>query len=301
MSFSTDEAEASPAPTTGATGVGQAGNAGTEPAAGGGTGLEGIGGEDVRATRHPMHEPIWAVQQIYALRNRRVEFQPTLGVSLNDPYVSHPAFGLGMNYWVSNVLAAGVNFIWFQGFNGRTDLDFHLSRGTRAMTQLANGIATSGLAVPVNEYQLAAALNFTYVPVYGKFLMFNRFIFHWDMYVNAGVGIIRTRPVPVIDPEVRRFDFNNQVLIGAGVGVRVFINRWLGIVGEVRNYVYVEQLETLTIAATDRPVTGTQMPTPDSRQDPSRWRTGTSLTDNVMIQVGLTIFLPFQVTYRLQK
>src|SRR5438105_1380734 len=83
--------------------------------------------------------------------------------------------------------AGGVNFMWFGGLNGRSDIDFHAAR-------------SAGVVVPINEYQLAAALAFSYVPVYGKFLMFNQYIFHWDLYVMAGLGLIRTRPIPDIDP-----------------------------------------------------------------------------------------------------
>jgi outer membrane beta-barrel protein len=306
MSFSTDEAAQSPAPTdnptppaegTTDTTAGQTGDA--NAGAAGGIGLEGIGGADVRATRHPLTENISAVQQIYALRNRRLEIQPTVAVSLNDPYVSHTGVGVGLNFWVTNVLAIGANFLWFQGLNGRSDLDFQVARGTRFLDRSTQ--SAGGLVVPINEYQMAAALNFSYVPVYGKFLMFNRFIFHWDIYLMAGVGFMRTRPIPVVDPEVRSFNYDWRIMFNAGVGVRVFINRWLGIIGEIRNYVYLEQLEALDIQPVDVPVGRGQNPVPMSRQDPSTWLGNTSLTDNVMVQVGLTVYLPFGVTYRLLK
>lgn len=298
MTFSADEASQAPAqqPEQPAT------PEEPQPAAGGetGGGLEGIGGADVRAARHPMREQIWAVQQIYALRNRRFELQPTVGVSLNDPYVSHTGLGLAANYWVTNVLAVGVNFLWFQGLNTRSDLDFRVARSAR-------------LVVPINEYQLATALNFSYVPVYGKFLMFNRFIFHWDLYVMAGVGAMRTRPIPVVDPEVRSFNHDWRIMFNAGGGVRVFLNRWLGVVGEIRNYVYSEGLEAGRIGSVDRrtderltsnsPCEGEMAPggTCEWRQHPSTWTGGNAITDNVMVQVGLTVYFPFTVSYRLLK
>jgi outer membrane beta-barrel protein len=275
MTFTADEAEQAPV---------EQSAGGEEAGAGGEGGLDGIGGADVRAQSHSLRESIYAVQQIYALRNRRFEIQPTVAVSLNDPYVSHTGVGVGLNYWVTNVLAVGGSFMWNQGLNGRSDVDFHVAR-------------SGGLVVPINEYQMAAALNFSYVPVYGKFLMFNRFIFHWDLYLVAGVGLMRTRPIAVVDPEVRSFDYNNNIMFNAGVGVRVFVNRWLGIVGELRNYVYSEVLENQQIAP-ESCQSGTEcLP----RRDPNTWLGQNALTDNVMAQVGLTVFLPFQVSYRLQK
>jgi outer membrane beta-barrel protein len=280
MTFTTDEATQTP-PTQE-----QQPPTGGEAAPGGeSVGLTGIGGEDVRAQRHPLTESIYAVQQIYALRNRRLEIQPTVAMSLNDPYVSHTGIGLGVNYWVTNVLAVGASFMWNQGLNGRADLDFRVAR-------------SAGLVVPINEYQMAAALNFSYVPVYGKFLMFNRFIFHWDLYLVAGVGLMRTRPIAVVDPEVRSFNYYNNVMFNAGVGVRVFVNRWLGIVGELRNYVYSEPLENTLIAPE---MCLASEPSCQPRRNPATWQVGNALTDNVMAQVGITIFLPFSVSYRLQK
>jgi outer membrane beta-barrel protein len=223
-----------------------------------------------------------------------------MGVSLNDPYVSHTGIGLAANYWITNVLAAGANFMFNQPFNGRSDVDARASRSI-------------GLVVPINEYQLLAQANFTYVPVYGKFLMFNRFIFHYDFYVMAGVGITRTRPIPVVDPEVRRFDWQTAILFNAGLGVRVFFNRWIGFVAEIRNYIYPERLEALRIGTPgvqDAPpadpsqschMGGGTGPLCGSRYDPNTWLGQSALTDNVMIQVGLTMLLPFNPTFRLQK
>ncbi len=292
MSFGVDEANqtGTTPPAGGAatpdTGTGGAAtpDTGTGGAAGAGGGLEGIGGQDVTAQRRPIRENIYAVQQIYALRNRRFELRPMAGFSLNDPFVSHTGAGLSASFWVSNVLAVGANFVWFQGLNGRSDVDYRLARSTH-------------IVVPVNEYQLAASANFSYVPLYGKFLIFNQFIFHWDLYLTAGVGVMRTRPIAVVDPEVRSFDWNTSILFNAGVGIRVFVNRFFGIVAELQNYIYLESLEAISIAPLDIPGSR-QM---GSRQDPATWRGQSALTDNVMLTVGLTFFLPAVFSYRLQR
>jgi outer membrane beta-barrel protein len=307
MTFTADEANqtgttdpAAQTGNTGATGTGgdAAGGAGGDSGGGLG-GLDGVGGPEVRASARPMSERIFAVQQIYALRNRRFELQPTVGISLNDPFVSHTGIGLAANYWITNVLAAGANFMFNQPFNGRSDVDLRAARSI-------------GLVVPINEYQLLAQANFTYVPVYGKFLMFNRFIFHYDFYVMAGVGATRTRPIAVVDPEVRRFDWQTAIMFNAGLGVRVFLNRWIGIVAEIRNYIYPERLEALRIGSPgviDAPpamqgetnCNNPGGPTCRSRYDANTWLGQTALTDNVMVQVGLTMLLPFNPTFRLQK
>jgi outer membrane beta-barrel protein len=243
--------------------------------------LAGEGGEVGERDRAPRStesvEEIYAVQQIYALRINRVELSPNVGFTMNDPYVSHTSVGLGLNYWWTNVLAIGLNFNWYQGLESESDLNFFVRRSFR-------------LAVPITEYQLGANLNFTYVPLYGKFNMFNEYIFQWDAYVLGGVGIMRTRPVPVVDPEVRQFDFDWRVAFNVAVGFRVFITRWLAVYAELRDYIYLEQLENLDVAVGE------------SRNDPNTWLAdGPSLTNNVTAHLGLTIFLPFDFEYRLPK
>ena len=222
-------------------------------------------------------EEIYAVQQIYALRINRVEVAPSLAFTINDPYVSHPAFGLGVNYWFTNVLAVGANFLWYQGLESESDLNFFVRRSTR-------------LAVPITQWQMGAHLNFTYVPLYGKFAMFNKWIFQWDAYLIGGVGFMRTRPVPVIDPEIRQFDYDMRVAFNAGLGFRIFVSRWLSVFTEFRDYAYLERFENLQVALGEE------------RLDESTWfADSTTFTNNTTVQVGVTIFFPFTFEYKLPK
>jgi outer membrane beta-barrel protein len=174
------------------------------------------------------------------------------------------------------VLAVGVNFNWYQGLETESKLDFSIRRSTR-------------LAVPITEYQLGAHLNFTYVPIYGKFEMFNDAIFQWDGYLVGGVGVLRTRPVAEIDPAVRNFDFDWRVAFNAGIGLRVFVTKWLSIFGELRDYLYMEKLENLQVSL-------------DHREVPSTWIDPNShLTNNVTVQLGFTMFFPFTFDYSYPK
>ena len=299
MSFDLEDAEAEG---EGAEGEGEAGaegevegEVGAEGEAGGDIGLGGdiigdlAGGDEEQQGPGAMGprdgaprstetiEEIYAVQQIYALRINRVELSASYAATLNDPYVSHPAASIGLNYWWTNVLAIGLNFLWYQELEAESDLNFFVRRSTR-------------LAVPITEYQLGAHLNFTYVPLYGKFMMFNEYIFQWDAYVVGGVGVMRTRPVPVIDPEIRTFDFDWRVAFNVGIGLRVFVTRFLSVYGEIRDYAYLERLENLQVALGE------------DRSDPETWLDDSpSLTNNVTAHVGLTLFFPFTFEYRLPK
>jgi outer membrane beta-barrel protein len=222
-------------------------------------------------------EEIYAVQRMYVVRSGRFELAPSYATTLNDQFVTHPGLSVGLNYWVTNVLAIGVNFLWYQGIESESDLNFSVRRSTR-------------LAVPITEYQLGAHLNFTYVPVYGKFTMFDSFIFQWDSYIIGGVGMMRTRPVAVVDPAVRSFDFDWRLAFNAGIGLRVFLTRWLTIFSELRDYMYLEKLENLNVEL------GTE------RTNEETWIDSEStLTNNVTLQAGVTIYFPFSFDYRYPK
>jgi outer membrane beta-barrel protein len=231
---------------------------------------------DKEAAR-PLKEQIFAVQQAFALRVRRFELQAGWSVSMNDQFVSHPAPVLALNYYITNVLAIGVNGAFYQPFNVDKDFNGQVRRAAR-------------VSVPLTEYQWGAALNFTYVPAYGKFAGFGDFIFHYDAYVVGGVGALSVRPIPVIDPDNRNFAYEPKLAFNAGIGLRIFFNRWFAAVLEVRDYVFNDKLESLTYNAV-----------PAIAQNKATWYGNTSLTNNVQAQFGAAIFLPFSFDYRLPK
>jgi outer membrane beta-barrel protein len=221
-------------------------------------------------------EQVYAVQQVFALRVRRFELQPYWSITLNDQFVSHPGPGLGMNYWITQVLAVGVNGTYYQPFNSDSSFNFETRRGAR-------------IAVPLTEYQWGAALNFTYVPVAGKFSGFGDFIFQYDAYVVGGVGALSTRPIPTVDPDNRTFSFGPRLAFNAGLGLRIFFSRWFAADLEVRDYIFSDKIEATSVSATNP-------------KDENTWYDKNArLTNNVQAQLGVSVFIPFSFDYRLPK
>lgn len=233
----------------------------------------------------PIHAEIYAVQQQYVLKAQRLELMPYFAVTLNDQFVSHNAPGLALNYYVTQVLAVGVNGNWYDGLNADSDFNFQNRRAAR-------------IAVPLNDYQFSGDLNFTYVPMYGKFAGFGDFIFHYDAYIEGGLGIIRTKPEAVIDPDNRKFDWNTLVNFDVGIGLRIFFNRWVAAVVEVRDLMFFDKIESTTLAPLmTAPATNAQ-----SQLNPATWYDpNTHFTNDVQMQVGLSFFLPTSFEYRLPK
>ncbi len=254
----------------------------------GGSGLGSICQIDPQACPHldmakeakkPLNEQIYAMQQLYVLRARRFEINPYWSFTLNDQFVSHPAPGIALNYYITNVLAVGANFNYYEPFNNDSAFNADLRRAAR-------------VAVPLTEYAWGAAGNFTYVPAMGKFAGFGDFIFHYDAYLVGGVGALSTRPIPIIDPDNRNFKYKTKLAFNAGIGLRIFFNRWFAGVLEVRDYIFNDKLENLDNLS-GQPVA--------VQQNPSNWYGDSKLTNNVQAQVGVSIFLPFSFEYRLPK
>lgn len=228
-----------------------------------------------KAAARDLDAQIYAVQQIYALKRNRVELTPYWSFTMNDQFVSHTGPGVAVNYYLTNVMAVGVNGNLYAGFNSTSDFNFQTSRAAR-------------VGLPITEYAWNANLNFAYVPAYGKLAGFGDFIFHYDVYALGGVGLISTRPIAVVDPDNRTFDFKAKLAFNAGLGLRVFINRWLAVNAEIRDYIFDDDLENPTIDA--------------NAQDPDTWLDdGSHFTNNVQAQIGISVFLPFSWEYRQPK
>jgi outer membrane beta-barrel protein len=232
---------------------------------------------------------VYAVQQQYVLKGGRFEIQPFFAFTLNDQFVSHDAPGLALNYYLTQVLAVGLVGNWYDGLNSPSDFDFQNRRAAH-------------IAIPLNDYQVSGDLNFTYVPMYGKFAGFGDFIFNYDGYILGGLGLIRTKPIPVIDPDNRLFNWNNLINFDVGIGLRIFFNRWLAAVFEVRDIMYFEKIESTSVGTgPDVPIGATGYSS-NSPTNPATWYDSqTHFTNDIQMQVGLSVFLPTSFEYALPK
>ncbi len=236
---------------------------------------------------------VWAVQRIYALRNRRFELVPRFSFSMNDQFISHYGFGGLLNWYITDVLAIGIEGIWFFG-NRESDINYYTSRSFR-------------VSIPINEYWMGWYLNFTYVPIYGKFAVFNRWIIHWDTFITGGLGVTLTRPIAVVDSEFRSFedagDYNPNITFSIGIGGRIFLSRFLAIFTELRVYGFPQDLENRNVAPLDHQCNSAEAcgdSWPYQRNNPDTWLDDDGeFAVNVMVQIGLSIFLPPTFEYRL--
>src|SRR5262249_11198040 len=99
------------------------------------------------------------------LKVRRTELLPFVGTTLNDNMIRHYSAGGELAYYLSDAFAIGVEGQYYvHQFNEPFDL---VARQARRLPT-------------VNEYKWSAALDFHYVPVYGKFAVLDHRLITWE-------------------------------------------------------------------------------------------------------------------------
>jgi len=202
------------------------------------------------------------------LKGGRLELAPFTGLSINDNLIRHYAFGADINFFLTDVLWIGVQGEYFvKAFTEREDL----------VGLQYNRIPT------LNRYLYGASFNFGYVPVYGKFALFNKNIIPWEIYASAGIGWTRSQIIPR-DPG--NLGWTNDLLAAnVALGTRFFLFHWLTINFAVRDYIFADKFE-----ARGR--------TPDQTLAQAKQAADSSIVHNVMFYGGVGMYLPAKFQYK---
>ena len=201
------------------------------------------------------------------LKVRRTELYPFVGTTMNDNMIRHESVGGEFNYYLTDVLAIGVEGQYMvHNFNEPYDL---VARQARRLPTL-------------NQYNWETALDFHYVPVYGKFAVLDKKLITWEAYFTAGIGVGQSEVVP---RDTKYPGFTNFLIEpNVGANMRFFLAKWLTVNIGVRDYVFVDKFEP-----TDR----VMYPTASLAQD----HADSSLINNIMFQAGLSFWLPTSFEY----
>jgi outer membrane beta-barrel protein len=201
------------------------------------------------------------------LKVRRTELNPFVATTMNDNMIRHESIGGEFNYYLTDVLAIGVEGQYMvHSFNEPYDL---VARQARRLPTL-------------NQYNWETALDFHYVPVYGKFAVLDKKLITWEAYFTAGIGVGQSEVVP---RDTKYPGFTNFLIEpNVGASMRFFLAKWLTVNIGIRDYVFVDKLEP-----TDR----VMYPTASLAQD----HADSSLINNIMFQAGLSFWLPTSFEY----
>jgi outer membrane beta-barrel protein len=188
---------------------------------------------------------------------------------MNDNMVRHYAIGGELAYYLTDVLAVGVEGLYYvDSFREPFDL---VARQARRLPT-------------VNQYNWSAALNFHYVPVYGKFAILDRRLVTWEVAFTAGIGAGQSEVIP---RDTKFPGFTNLLIMpNLGANMRFFLAKWLTVNVGLRDYVFYDKFEP-TRREVGMNETAAQ----------AKAAADGALINNVMFQVGVSFWLPTSFEY----
>jgi outer membrane beta-barrel protein len=203
------------------------------------------------------------------LKVRRVEVLPFVATTMNDNMVRHNTLGGQVNYYLTDVLAVGAEAQFFTSqFREPFDL---VGRQARRLPT-------------VNEYNWSAALNFHYVPVYGKFAILDKRLVTWEALFTAGIGAGESAVIP----RDRNYPGFTTFLIQPNVGasMRFFISKFITVSLGFRDYVFIDKFEPTN-----------RSPTMNATAAQAKDNADSAFINNVMFQIGVSLWLPMSFEY----
>ncbi|HTL39121.1 MAG TPA: outer membrane beta-barrel domain-containing protein [Kofleriaceae bacterium] len=203
------------------------------------------------------------------LKVRRTELNPFTSVTMNDNMITHYGVGGEFAYYLTDVLAVGVEGQYYiHNFGEPFDL---VARQARRLPT-------------VNQYNWSAALNFHYVPVYGKFAVLDHRLVAWEVFFTGGVGAGQSEVIP----RDTKFPGFTNILIEPNVGasMRFFIAKWLTVNLGIRDYMFIDHFEP-----TDR------SPTMNATASEAKDNADSAFINNIMFQIGVSFWLPTTFEY----
>ncbi|HEV3031194.1 MAG TPA: outer membrane beta-barrel domain-containing protein [Polyangia bacterium] len=205
------------------------------------------------------------------IKGGRFEFAPFSGVSVNDNLIRHYAFGGSITYFLSDALSVGLEGQYY----------------IKALSPTAENVGLEYNRIPtLNRYLYSGALDFGYVPVYGKFALFNKQILHWEIYATAGVGLMVSEILPR-DPGLSAFK-NQLLMVPVGLGSRFFLFNWLTVNFAIKDYIFADKFEPA-----DR-----EMNPALADAAAAKANADSALVNNVMFYAGVGLYLPTKFTYK---
>lgn len=203
------------------------------------------------------------------LKVRRTELTPMFGTTMNDNMVKHITLGGELAYYLTDVLAIGVEgHYYIDTFGEPFDL---VARQARRLPT-------------VNKYNWSAALDFHYVPVYGKFAVLDRKLVAWEVAFTAGIGAGQSEVIP---RDTKFPGFTNLLIMpNVGATMRFFLSKWLTVNVGIRDYIFYDHFEPPNRAV------GMNASAEDAKANADG-----ALINNVMFQLSLSFWLPTSFEY----
>jgi outer membrane beta-barrel protein len=188
-------------------------------------------------------------QQIPLMKSGRIELGMTGGVSTNDQAFVHLNAGAAVRYHFTQQVSLGGTY----------------HKYLRARTGLEESLTQDYGVFPERKFRdYYAGMDVAWAPLYGKMLALESAIVHFDVYLLGGGGVMRTF--------TQGGEGDNRISGNVGFGSRFYLGEWASINTEVRDYIYMETLQS-----------------------------GDTIHQDWVISLGLSMFIPTTYEYRYPK
>jgi outer membrane beta-barrel protein len=203
------------------------------------------------------------------LKSHRTELFPMVGTTMNDNMIRHYSIGGELAYYLTDVLAVGVEGQYY----------------THSFQEPFDLVARQARRLPtINEYKWSAALDFHYVPIYGKFAILDHNLVTWESYFTAGIGAGESEVIP---RDTKFPGFTNLLIMpNVGASMRFFVSKWMTVNLGIRDYIFYDHFEP-------RNRSETMFPTAESAKANAEG----SLINNLMFQIGVSFWVPTSFEY----
>jgi outer membrane beta-barrel protein len=184
--------------------------------------------------RRKYKDKIHVKQPKPVLQKERFEFTPRFGIGVNDPVQSRFSLGGSINYHISERVFAGAIFNWYDFggvLGGPTDLYDDVYNETRT-------------AIDAALISMFGGAEVGFVPVFGKFALFNSGIIYYDLSVTLGAGYVSSKSIALTQP-------SGTVGVTWSAVSRVFLAEWLALNVEFRNVMFGARLQNADSAFTN--------------------------------------------------
>ncbi len=180
---------------------------------------------EAQQVRRKFRDKIHVIQRKPVLQKKRFDIAPKLGYSLNDPLVSTPVAGGSASYHFTERVYLSGMFHWY-------NFGPSLSGSTELYEQVASQ-ANSAADAPVVNY--AGGLEVGFIPIFGKFSLFDGDIAFYDVALTVGGMWVDSASLQLT---------GGQGGPGATISLvnHIFLSEWVSLNFELRDTIYTAQL-----------------------------------------------------------
>ncbi|HEY1100769.1 MAG TPA: outer membrane beta-barrel domain-containing protein [Myxococcota bacterium] len=165
-----------------------------------------------------LQDRIKAVSRKTFLKTGRFELTPSAMMTVNDPFYRTFAVGGRVAWHLNEAFALEIGGSYVPPFFIQELEPVDLVREELTLINADNDVV--GMA----------DVGVTFSPLYGKVALLGDSIIHFDGFISSGIGATFDNGADLLHPTMN-----------IGVGGRVFLNRWLVVRVDVKDYIYPQE------------------------------------------------------------